>query len=277
MNFNKVHTVYFLGIGGIGMSALARYFMVLGKDIHGYDLTPSPLTDQLESEGMKIHFEADVTKIPKQVDLVIHTPAVSIKHAEYQYFVEQGIPIYKRAKIVGLLSENQFTIAVAGTHGKTSICSITAHIFKSAGKNITALVGGIMKNYNSNIIASNPTDYLLVEADEFDRSFLEIKPNIALISSMDADHLDIYGHHDELRLNFIHFAELLDDDGTLIFNNTLDAFNQMENTKFRYGLKSQSDYKAENLHISEGQFVFDLATPLLESSPFSPLVSALKG
>ena len=266
MNFNKVHTIYFLGIGGIGMSALARYFKLQGKDIYGYDLTPSPLTQQLESEGIQIHYEADISKIPEQTDLVIHTPAVPITHDEYQYFVELGIPIYKRAKIIGLLSEGEFTIAVAGTHGKTSICAITAHMIKSAGQNITALVGGMMKNYNSNLIVSDPTDYLLLEADEFDRSFLEIKPDIALISSMDADHLDIYGHHDELRSNFVRFAELLNEDGILITHSKLDGFGQLDLTKFRYGINMQSDYRAENIRISEGRFVFDLVSPNLKIS-----------
>ena len=261
MDFNKVHIIYFLGIGGIGMSALARYFIDAGKEIYGYDLTPSPLTQQLEKEGMKIHFEEDVENIPAGIDLVIYTPAVPQSHAEYVYFEENNIPILKRAEVIGLLSQHHFTIAVGGTHGKTSICALTAHLLKHAGIKVTAFVGGIMKNYSSNLILSHNADYLLVEADEFDRSFLQIKPNIALISSTDADHLDIYGHHDELTSNFKLFAGNVSDDGLLIFNDKLEAFDSIQATKYNYGLKDNTTYKAENVRIVNGQFMFDLVTP----------------
>ncbi len=259
MNWNNIHIIYFLGIGGIGMSALVRYFLNTGKEIHGYDLTSTPLTSQLEDEGAYIHFKEDRGKIPGDTDVVIYTPAIPDDNSELVYLRSTGIPIFKRAEIVGELTKNHFTIAVAGTHGKTSICAITAHVLKSAGRNITAFVGGIMRNYNSNIIISNPTDLLLVEADEFDRSFLQIEPDIALISSMDADHLDIYGHHDELIENFELFAARLPANGTLICNDNTKLATK-NGIKINYGIQEESDVKATNIRIEKSQFVFDIAT-----------------
>lgn len=245
------------------MSALARYFLHAGKEIYGYDLTPSILTKQLEAEGMKIHFDEKLDSIPGKVDLVIHTPAVPKNHPAYQFFVQKGTPILKRAEVIGWLTEKHFTIAVAGTHGKTSISAITSHLLKSAGKSITAFVGGIMKNYNSNLILTEPAEILLVEADEFDRSFLQIKANISVLSSMDADHLDIYGHHDELRLNFRKFAENLAEDGSLILNDKLASFQDLKRKTLSYGTNPSSDFKAENIQIIDGQFTFDLIAPSL--------------
>lgn len=261
MDINKVHTIYFLGIGGIGMSALARYFLLSGKEIYGYDLTSSALTKQLEAEGMKIHFDENLEFIPEKVDLVIHTPAVPKNHPTYQFFLQNRTPILKRAEVIGWLSEKYFTVAVAGTHGKTSISAITSHLLKSSGVSVTAFVGGIMKNYNSNLILSDPTKILLVEADEFDRSFLQIKANIAVLSSMDADHLDIYGHKGELHINFRKFTENLSEDGTLILNDKLAYFENLNRKILSYGTNSSSDFKADNIRIIDGQFTFDLVTP----------------
>jgi UDP-N-acetylmuramate--alanine ligase len=173
------------------------------------------------------------------------------------------------------LTENHFTIAVAGTHGKTSISAITAHLFKSAGKSITAFVGGIMKNYNSNLILTDPAEILLVEADEFDRSFLQIKANISILSSMDADHLDIYGHHDELRSNFRKFAENLSEDGTLILNDKLSFFEGLNRKTLSYGTNLTSDFKAEKIQIIDGQFTFDLLTPELSIEKIKMTVPGL--
>ena len=261
MDINKVHTIYFLGIGGIGMSALARYFHRTGKEIYGYDLTPSALTTQLEAEGIKIHFDEKLDTLPKKIDLMIYTPAVPKIHPAYKFFRQKGIPVLKRAEVIGLLTLNYFTIAVAGTHGKTSISAIASHILKSAEKNITAFVGGIMNNYSSNLILTDPTKMLLVEADEFDRSFLQIKANISIISSMDDDHLDVYGEHEELQINFRKFAENLSEDGTLLLNDKLPIFEGLNRKTLHYGTKVSSDFRAENIRIIDGCYTFDLVTP----------------
>lgn len=257
--------IYFLGIGGIGMSALVRYFIHQGKAIHGYDLTPTPLTRMLEKEGAIIHYQEDVSRIPSNTDLVIYTPAIPKESAELAYLKSSAIPLFKRAEIVGLLTKNQFTVAVAGTHGKTSISALTAHVFKSAGRNITAFVGGIMRNYQSNIIISKNSEVLLVEADEFDRSFLQIEPNISLISSMDADHLDIYGHHDELIQNFETFATRLPEDGKLIYHDDIEM-KDVSASMLSYGLHEDSDIQAKNIRIEEGQFLFDISAGSLDIS-----------
>ena len=252
--------MYFLGIGGIGMSALARYFNGEGKHIFGYDLTSSPLTRKLESEGMEIHYEEKPYNIPPDIDLVVLTPAVPAENTELIYFLQKGTPIIKRAQLIGQLSHDYFTIAVAGTHGKTSISAIAAHLLKSAGLQLTAFVGGICRNYQSNLILSEKTDYLLVEADEFDRSFLNLKPDIAVISSMDADHLDIYGSKKELVSTFKKFAGLLNKNGTFIRNKSLPALKLSAGKTITYGIHPGAGVKAVNIHIRNGQFVFDLET-----------------
>lgn len=250
--------MYFLGIGGIGMSALARYFNKEGKQIFGYDLTSTPLTTQLETEGMHIHFNDDPLQIPSGIDLVVYTPAIPEENTELNYFRKAGIQMIKRAQLIGQLSHDYFTIAIAGTHGKTSISAITAHIMKSAGLNLTAFIGGICLNYQSNFIHSKKTDYLLVEADEFDRSFLNLKPDIALISSMDADHLDIYKTPTDLVESFKMFAGLLKINGTFIHNKSLPAFNLSDVETITYGINPEAGVSANNIHIREGQFLFDL-------------------
>jgi UDP-N-acetylmuramate--alanine ligase len=260
MNLNKINKMYFLGIGGIGMSALARYFKNEGKQIYGYDLTSTPLTRQLEAEGMEIHYEEDLSKIPRDIDLVVLTPAVPAENAELIYFIENETPMIKRAQLIGQLSHNYFTIAVAGTHGKTSISAIAAHLLKSAGLNLTAFVGGICRNYQSNLVLSEKTDYLLVEADEFDRSFLNLQPDISVISSMDADHLDIYGSKEELVKTFKEFAGLLSKEGIFIHNKSLPAFNLSGIQTITYGILPKAGVRAVNIHIRNGKFLFDLET-----------------
>ena len=258
MDLSKINNLYFLGIGGIGMSALARYFNRQGKLIAGYDLTPTPLTALLEQEGMQIHYTEDISKIPEETDVVVYTPAIPAENKEFVYLQKSGLPMMKRARMLGELTQSHFTVAVAGTHGKTSISAMTAHIFNMAGKRITALVGGLMNNYRSNVILNLPADLLLVEADEFDRSFLEIQPDISVISSIDADHLDIYKDKQKLVQGFLDFARKLPEDGLLICNEKLKLFDDVPVRKVSYGLEKEADVRAENIRIEEGAFVFDL-------------------
>lgn len=258
MNLNQVYKMYFLGIGGIGMSALARYFNKAGKQIYGYDLTSTPLTDSLEAEGMVIHFTEDLNQIPDDIDLVVYTPAVPVENKEFIYLKAKGIPFIKRAQLIGQLSREHFTIAVAGTHGKTSISAIAAHVLKLAKLNLNAFVGGICLNYDSNLILSDKTDYLLVEADEFDRSFLNLHPDIAVISSMDADHLDIYEDKEDLQNTFRQFAGLLDNKGVFIRNISLPDFQLQGAKSLTYGIRSDADIRATNISVINGQFVFEL-------------------
>lgn len=258
MQLSKVKHMYFLGIGGIGMSALARYFHRQGVQIVGYDLTPSVLTDQLREEGMRIHFEEDIGQIPEHTELVIYTPAIPAGHAELVYLRNQNIPLLKRAEVIGMLSQEYFTISVGGTHGKTSITALTAHLLKTAGINVTAFVGGICNNYHSNLILSEQTELLVVEADEYDRSFLQIDSNIAVISSMDADHLDIYTDLNDVVDNFKAFAQNISSDGILIYNHKLAGLLELDGASLSYGLSDQAQLRAENIRITDGAFVFDL-------------------
>ncbi len=254
----EVKRVYFLGIGGIGMSALARFFKKQGADVHGYDRTRTPLTITLENEGMHIHYDENIALIPSNLDLIIYTPAIPKENKEYIYFIENGFELKKRAEVLGELSKEFFTIAVAGTHGKTSISSLAAHMLKAAGRNLTALIGGILKNYGSNFILSETTDILLVEADEYDRSFLQLHPDISVISSMDADHLDIYGDGNELKNTFFQFAEKLDEQGVLIYHNSLPELKQVVKKSISYSARTIAACTAEKVHVENGNFVFNL-------------------
>ena len=201
MNLNQIHNVFFIGIGGIGMSALARYFKTIGKNVSGYDKTPSMLTDELIASGIDIHFEDRIDLISKDYyvenTLVIITPAVPVTHSQWNYFLERDYEVKKRAEVLGIITKDTFCFAVAGTHGKTTTSSILGHILFESGADVTAFVGGIVENYNSNLIGTGKT-VTVVEADEFDRSFLHLHPNIACVTSMDADHLDIYGTSEEI-------------------------------------------------------------------------------
>ncbi len=255
MDLKKANIIYFLGIGGIGMSALARYFCFQGSTIYGYDLTASPLTRQLEQEGMFIHYETNISSIPSNIDFVVYTPAIPAENTEFMHLKHSGIPIYKRSEIIGKIAENQFTIAIAGTHGKTSISAITTQLLSKSGMNITALVGGIMKNFNSNAVITSDSEYFIIEADEYDRSFLQLKPDLAVISSMDSDHLDIYGSKEKLGEGFSLFAGQVKKDGVLIINEKLPDFKKQSLT---YGFDETADIKATNVHVSNGKFVFDL-------------------
>ena len=212
----SIRHIYLLGIGGIGMSGMARYFKSKGSMISGYDRTETPLTRELSNEGMDIHFDDNPAKIPSDIDLAIFTPAIPKEMEEFRFLSQMVIPFKKRAEILGMITSDKFTIAIAGTHGKTSISSMTAHILFQSGKRVTAFVGGISKNYNSNYISSGFEDIIVTEADEFDRSFLQLHPDIAVVSSMDPDHLDIYHSGDLLKESYNLFAGQIRPGGSLI-------------------------------------------------------------
>jgi UDP-N-acetylmuramate--alanine ligase len=258
MDYKNLKHIYFLGIGGIGMSALARYFHALGIQVSGYDKTQTALCQQLHEEGMRIHFEDKPENLPPNIDMVIFTPAIPKDLGEFQKLSSSNITLKKRSEVLGDLSAGLFTIAVAGTHGKTSISSIIAHILQSSGKNICAFVGGIMNNYKSNFIGGHNPQIMLVEADEFDKSFLRLKPDIALISSMDADHLDIYKTHESLTQTFQEFAGGTKKGGKLILKKGLNIQPSEGQTDRIYSLDEKTDFRAEKIRIENNIFVFDL-------------------
>lgn len=269
MNLSNVHSVYFVGIGGIGMSALARYFIANGKLVAGYDKTPSEITDSLVALGAEVHFEDAVKNIPEAFlnpvnTLVIYTPAIPKNHIEFNYFKNNKYHILKRSQILGLITENTFCLAVAGTHGKTTTTSILGHLLHECNVPLTAFLGGISENYNSNLIL-NGTEVSVVEADEFDRSFLTLSPNFAGITSMDADHLDIYGDASELIKSFEDFSKRVKPNGKLFVKNGLPIQG------ITYGIEDDSDYSAQNIKIENGTYVFDVKTPttVLENLQFN--------
>ncbi|MCD0470810.1 UDP-N-acetylmuramate--L-alanine ligase [Flavobacterium sp. JAS] len=258
MNLNQIQNVYFIGIGGIGMSALARYFKNIGKQVSGYDKTPSMLTNELIESGIDIHFEDNINLIPSNYyvenTLVIVTPAVPKTHSEWNYFVEREYVVKKRAEVLGIITKDTFCFAVAGTHGKTTTSSILGHILYESGADVTAFVGGIVENYNSNLIGSGKT-VTVVEADEFDRSFLHLHPNIACITSMDADHLDIYGTSEAIEASFVEFASKIEDKNNLFITKEL----LLEGVQC--AINEDAVYKAFNVRIEDGSYVFDVQTP----------------
>ncbi len=255
MNLKNIHNVYFIGIGGIGMSALARYFKSNGKKVAGYDKTQTNMTNALIELGVEIHFEDSVKNIPssflfKEKTLVVFTPAIPENHVEYNYLKNEGFSILKRAEILGKITENTYCLAVAGTHGKTTTSSILGHIMQPS--KATSFLGGIAENYNSNLILGEDK-VSVVEADEFDRSFLQLSPNIACITSMDADHLDIYGEHDALIQSFNDFSEKVTDKMIVAKGLPMDGLT--------YAIDEDADYRAFNLKIEKGKYIFDVQTP----------------
>jgi len=258
INFNKIHKVYFLGIGGIGMSAIARYMNANGVEIHGYDRENSPLTEQMISEGMRIHFTENIEKIPQEIDFVVYTPAIDKSNKEFQFLSSKGLTIKKRSEILKEITNDKFLIAIAGTHGKTSISSIISHIFNKAGIACTSFIGGISKNIDSNLQYSENSKVFIVEADEFDRSFLSLNPDIALISSIDADHLDIYGSYDNLLQSFSLFTGKIKQGGKLIIKNGLNLPTSFTGKKITYSFNSDANYSAFNYKFSGGKSCFDL-------------------
>lgn len=219
-HIDTVKKVYFLGIGGIGMSAIARYFKFMGAEVFGYDKTKTALTRALEAEGIGVHYEEDISCIDQSIDLIIYTPAIPKTHAAWEQFEKLDVPIKKRAEVLGMISKSKRTIAIAGTHGKTSTSSITAHVLRAAGVDATAFVGGVVKNFESNFVYG-ASDWVVVEADEFDRSFMHLEPEIAVLLSMDADHLDIYGDHDAMRKTFQDFTMNIKAGGVLLIHEDL--------------------------------------------------------
>ena len=258
MNLNQIHNVYFIGIGGIGMSALARYFKNIGKQVSGYDKTPTALTRELIESGISIHFEDSIDLIPKDYfvenTLVIITPAVPKTHSEWNYFMERDFHVKKRAEVLGIITKDTFCFAVAGTHGKTTTSSILGHILYDSGADVTAFIGGIVENYNSNLIGDGKT-VTVVEADEFDRSFLHLHPNIACITSMDADHLDIYGTSDAIEASFLEFADKVEDKNNLFITKELPLAG------ITVAVNEDAVYSAFNVRIEDGSYVFDIKTP----------------
>lgn len=258
MNLKNIHNVYFVGIGGIGMSAIARYFTANGKNVAGYDKTPSQITEDLKVLGVEIHFEDAVKSIPisflnKEKTLVVYTPAISKNHTELNYFVNNKFSVLKRAEVLGKITETTFCLGVSGTHGKTTTSSILGHIM--AEVKATSFLGGIAENYNSNLILGEDK-ISVVEADEFDRSFLQLSPNIACVTSMDADHLDIYENPEALIESFVEFSNKVSD--TLIVAKGLPLKG------LTYAVNEEADYKAFNLKIESGRYIFDVKTPSSE-------------
>jgi len=258
MNLNQIHNVFFIGIGGIGMSALARYFKNIGKQVSGYDKTPTVLTKELVESGINIHFEDRIDLIPEgfypENTLVIVTPAVPKVHSQWNYFLERDFQLKKRAEVLGIITKDTFCFAVAGTHGKTTTSSILGHILHESGVDVTAFIGGIVENYNSNLIGNGKT-VTVVEADEFDRSFLHLHPNIACITSMDADHLDIYGTSDAIQESFVEFANKIADKSKLFIAKELPLEG------VTVAVNDDAVYKAFNVRIEDGSYVFDIDTP----------------
>ena len=257
MNLNQIHNVYFIGIGGIGMSALARYFQYIGKKVVGYDKTPTQLTDELQAIGLEIHFEDNISLIPNDFyvenTLVIVTPAVPVSHSEWNYFIERGFTIKKRAEVLGIITKDTYCFAVAGTHGKTTTSSILGHVLYESGVDVTAFLGGIVENYNSNLIGSGKT-VTVVEADEFDRSFLHLHPNVSCVTSMDADHLDIYGDAASIEESFREFAAKTPSENLYIIKGLPLEGNTI-------GVNNDADFSAQNIRIENGFYVFDVKTP----------------
>lgn len=238
-------TIYFLGIGGIGMSALARYFLQADNEIYGYDLTPSDITAALMKMGAKIHYEEDIKAIPEQVDFVVYTPAVPKTHQEYLYFEEKNIPIYKRSAVLGMISSHLPTIGIAGTHGKTTTTSMVTTVLHEQHP-LLAFIGGIAKNFNANVVIDDHAEMMVVEADEFDRSFLTLHPEVGVITSMDADHLDIYGAKEQLVESFQLYASQVR--GAVVVHEKI-ADQIQHSRKVVYGLDSSCDYYATDIQL----------------------------
>ncbi|MBN1416762.1 MAG: UDP-N-acetylmuramate--L-alanine ligase [Bacteroidales bacterium] len=267
MNFADIERIYFIGAGGIGMSALARYFNAVGKKVAGYDKTPSALTDQLIREGIDIHFDDSVDNIPepyrkKKRTLIIMTPAIPDDHTELNYFRKNAYPLLKRAELLGLITRNKKTIAVAGTHGKTTITTMISWIMSHTSESCTAFLGGISKNFNSNLVLNSQSEWIIAEADEYDRSFLHLYPYAAVITAMDADHLDIYGNLQELHKSFHSFITQVNPDGFLVIKKGLPVDETVADCRIvKYSLNEETDYYASDIRLNKAIYTFDVNTP----------------
>lgn len=268
MELGDIKSVYFVGAGGIGMSAIARYFIHRGLVVAGYDKTPSALTAQLEKEGMLIHYEENVDEIPhacKKQDstLVIYTPAIPQSHKELTYFRENNFTVEKRAQVLGLLTRSHKGLCVAGTHGKTTTSTMCAHIMHQSSIDCNAFLGGISKNYGTNYILSEKSDFVVIEADEFDRSFHWLRPWMSVITSTDPDHLDIYGTKEAYLESFRHYTTLIQPGGALIIHKGLEMKAEVQEgvRVYEYSLDS-GDFHAENIKIENGEITFDFISPV---------------
>jgi len=268
MELKDIKAVYFIGAGGIGMSALARYFIHKGLVVAGYDKTPSTLTQQLEKEGMVIHYKENVDEIPhacrdNKSCLVVYTPAIPADHQELQYFRNNGFEVQKRAQVLGMLTRSHKGLCVAGTHGKTTTSTMCAHIMHQSHVDCNAFLGGISKNYGTNYILSKTSDYVVIEADEFDRSFHWLRPWMSVITATDPDHLDIYGTKEAYLESFRHYTELIQPGGALIIHKNLEMKpNVQEGVKTYTYSRNEGDFHAENIKIENGNITFDFISPV---------------
>jgi UDP-N-acetylmuramate--alanine ligase len=267
MSYNYSH-IYFIGIGGIGMSNLARYFKTKGKVVAGYDRTSSVLTEELESEGIAVHYNDDIAAVPvdflnAKSTLVVRTPAVPEDLSELRFFRKNGYQILKRAQVLGEVSANSRSLCIAGTHGKTTTTTITAHLLKQSSIDCSAFLGGISNNYDTNLLLSDHSDLTVIEADEYDRSFHQLTPYMAIITSVDPDHLDIYKTHAEYLESFAHFTELIRPDGCLVIKKGLPLKYRLKPgvKVYTYSATEKADFYAENIHYSEGRLFFDFFRP----------------
>lgn len=255
-------TYYFLGIGGIGMSAIARYFLLKGDNIFGYDLTRTELTQELEKEGMSIVYEDNIDFLPKDIDMVVYTPAIPKDNTIFNYFLNSNTPILKRSEILAEITKDKKTIAISGTHGKTTVSTMVAHLLNNSSIGCSAFLGGISKNLNSNFLYNPNSQYIVVEADEYDRSFLKLSPYYSVITSIDEDHLDIYGTYENLLEAFREFANKTQDDGRLFIKQGLDLELKEELVSQTYTIRGiEADYYAWNIRNYNSKYYFDLRTP----------------
>jgi UDP-N-acetylmuramate--alanine ligase len=268
MELKDIKSVYFIGAGGIGMSAIARYFIHKGMVVAGYDKTPTDLTRQLEKEGMLIHYEENLEEIPhvckeQKSTLVVYTPAIPATHIELKYFQENGFEVQKRAQVLGILTRTHKGLCFAGTHGKTTTSTMCAHIMHQSQKDCNAFLGGISKNYGTNYILSDKSDYVVIEADEFDRSFHWLRPWMSVITATDPDHLDIYGTKEAYLESFRHYTELIQPNGALIIHKNLEMKPHVQDgVKVYEYSRNEGDFHAENIKIENGEITFDFISPI---------------
>lgn len=259
-DIKNMKRLFFLGIGGIGMSALARYFKSLGVEVSGYDKTQTHLTDELESEGIHVMFEDDVDKMPKELDMVVYTPAIPKNHKGFNFYKDNGYDLRKRSEVLGIISADKFTIAVAGSHGKTTVSSMIAHILTDSGFGCSAFLGGIAVNYNSNFLAGQ-SDVVVIEADEFDRSFHRLSPDMAVITAVDTDHLDIYGSKEAIDEAFIEFANRVSEEGFLVVKNGQSINDRLPVIdKAFYSLHdTDADVYCSKYWVADGGYLFNVS------------------
>jgi UDP-N-acetylmuramate--alanine ligase len=284
MNALNYKLYYFLGVGGIGMSALARFFKHHQKQVEGYDKTKTTLTSQLETEGIVCHFDENVIRLQsllnqysKEDILIVYTPAVPKDHKELIYLLENNYTVLKRSQVLGEITKSYKTIAIAGTHGKTTTTTLVTHLLKSAGINCFSFMGGISKNYNTNLLLGDANDknaYVVVEADEYDRSFLTLNPYIALVTSVDADHLDIYGDENSVKEGYTLFTKKVREDGILIVKKNVDNELSLTSKRLIYSLNLDTEYCAESIVVEDAQFKYNIKSPI---ESVSHVVNGLPG